>query len=284
MGAGSQAAQISALQELSPFVGGFTEKEARAYKRDVIIATVGRESLSRYQNESSVPDEMAGGSSLAGVENAIMQAGKSPVFSLENDHRAHAATHFALAQQIVQANQQQQMSPIEADSVFAVLVPHLADHMQALQQDILSQGFFQKLKPSFDQLSKYAQLNRRNAIAQVKSQQKQQMQMQEQTQEVMTEEQLKTMQALNDEQRKDMKLAAQQERQQKAGEAKEIALRKKTDSDIENKRKKTDAEVQATRIKAELANNADEKVAENAGEVLTEMAGNTISPFDIEGL
>ena len=47
------------------------------------------------------------GASLAGVENAIMQDGKSPIFSADNEHRSHIVTHLALGTEIITQLQQQ---------------------------------------------------------------------------------------------------------------------------------------------------------------------------------
>lgn len=286
MGAGSQAAQLSALESLQPFAGGFNVQEARAFKRDIIIATVGRESLPRYNNETGQPDNAAGGSSLAGVENAIMQAGKSPIFSEDNEQRSHVATHLALGQQLVQQREQNQMDAVTADSVFQVLIPHLGQHMEALSKDIFAQSFFKQVEQPYAELNRYATFNRKNADAQEKAMAKKQQEQSDNQNKVMNDEELKNMQVHNDENRKDIKLDAQNQRQEKAGQAKEQALAKKTDSEIRIKTAKANSDIAATqkKVAAELSNTATMDAQKDPAKAIQELNGKTISPNDIEPL
>lgn len=281
MGAGSQAAQLAGLQELQPFLGGFNEKEARAYKRDVIVATVGKEMLPRYMNESDVEDSAGGNSSLAVVENAIMEAGKTPGFALNNNHRSHATEHFNLGQQLVQKIQQQGISLVEANSVFEQLLPHLGQHMEALSKDVFAANLFESLRPQFKQLSKYALNNKKNASTEQQAKAEQQAKDAQQTEQVMTDAERKDFVVQKDEARKDEKLGRQNQRQDEQHKTKEKMLIRKTDSDIAVDTAKANAKVSNEKIKAQLTNTADEVPAAQA---LTDMSNKTISPYDIEGI
>ena len=281
-GAGSQVAHLMGLQELQAIAPSFGPREEREFRRQFITATIGAEYVSAFLQEADDVDERAGGASLAGVENAIMQAGKSPIFSKDNEHRAHFTVHAALATETIDLIQQQQMDIIQADSIFHVLVPHLEEHLQALAANPFAQTFYQSAKEAFNQIQRYAQLNRKNAAAQLKKRIKDQQEQAQQQQEVMTDEQLKTMQVMNEEKRKDIKLQAQNERQEKAGQAKEQALKEKTINDAANQRYKVSLDAQTERLKAQLENTAVADAEANPRQALSSMSSSTPAPYDIE--
>jgi len=284
-GAGSQVGHLIGLQEIGEVLGpAFGPREEAAYKRDFISATIGPEQVDRYLRPEDEAEELTGGASLAGVENAIMQAGKAPIFSMDNDHRAHAVTHMALNTQVIQQVQQRQMDVVTADSILNVTVPHTGEHVNALLRDPFAVQFIAKVKPGYDQVVRWAALNRKNAIKVVQARLKAQQEAQQRQAQVLNEEQLKTMQVVNDEKRKDAKLAAQTQRQEEAGEAKREALEQKTSGDLAIKRKKAEGEIEIKRIEAQgnLTNNAVERANENPAAYLNEIAGETPSPTDIE--
>ncbi len=285
VGAGSQVAHLMGLQELQAIVGSFGPREEREFKRQFIMATLGPEYVQTFMQERDDVDEKAGGASLAAVENAIMQQGMSPVFSADNEQRAHFATHMALAQQMTQMLKEQQMDPIAVDKVLTVLVPHLGEHLQALSRSMFTQQFFIQAKPAYDQLVKFAQLNRHNAEQMAQAQQKKQQQEQEQQQEAMSKEQLATYTMQQDEQRKNTKLTAQLERQRQQHETKEAMLVSKTENEIatirhkaiaetEIKQQTTSAKIAAEQTKAAASHDSDEMDEET-----TPIADLPINPF-----
>lgn len=282
MGNGSQAAHILGLENLQPIMGSAGAREEREYKKQWITATFGAEHVSAFLNEEDESDEMTGGASLAGVENAVMQAGKSPIFSPDNDHRAHLVIHLALARQIISQIEQQQTDVVEADTIFAVLVPHMQEHIQALSTNIFAKEFYDKTKPLVDQVVKYATLNRKNAVKVLQTRMKQQQEAQAQQQQVLTEEQLKTMQVMNDEKRKDVKLQAQSQRQEEAGANKAQALAKKTQGELAIKAQKAQGEVQVAKMKEMNKNEKVEEAEVNPSGYLSELNGATPAPTDIE--
>lgn len=273
-GAGSQVAQLIGLQELLPIIGGMGKREEVAYRREWIKATLGMEFVQMFMQDSEDPDEVGGGASLAGVENAIMQEGRSPVFSPANDHRSHFAIHMALGQETIQRITQQMVDVVEADKTFNVLIPHLEQHMQVLANSIFTKRFFEQVRKPFEDLVKYAQLNRRNAIRVLQARQKEQIENQEQTQEVMDDQQRKDFVTTNEERRKDFKIEKQAARQDEAADHKAEALRRKTDADVEATLKKANASAEAARAKS--ANNTP-AAPPNGLE-----PGATPSPFDFE--
>lgn len=230
-GAGSQAALLMGLEALNPIIGSFTVDEQQEYKKLYVSAAVGPEFIDTFAQKPK-PDESRGGSSLAGVENAIMQGGKSPVFSPDNEHRSHWITHYALLSQTMQGVQSQQLDVIEADKIFSVGIPHISDHFNALIANPFAQDFANQVKPYQTELTKFAALNRRNAEKSMQAQQEQAQKDAEQTEMTMNDEQRKNFVTMNEEHRKDTKLQAQTERQKEAGQAKEQALAKKTEGDL----------------------------------------------------
>lgn len=287
-GAGSQVAHLMGLQELQAIVGSFGAREEREFKRQFIMATLGPEYVTPFMQEGDDVDEKSGGASLAGVENAIMQMGKSPIFSMDNEHRSHAATHLALCSQVIQAVVQKKMTPIEADKIFTVTVPHTGEHVQALSKNIFAQSEFEQIRPQFEQVVQYATLNRKNAAKMAQAMRKQEEQRMAAQQQAMTEEELKTMQVVNEERRKDMKLGAQSKRQEAAGAAKEEALERRTESDIMLKKRAVEGDIEAKKMKAAASSGVDSRDTGGgesvASEYLAGLGGETPAPFDIEGV
>jgi len=233
-GEGSTLARIMGLESLMPIAGDFGPREAKEYRRQWIGATMGKEQVTAFMQEADDADSSAGGASLAGVENAIMQSGQSPIFSPDNDQRAHFVTHMALGANIMQQGAQQQMSPIDADRVFTVLIPHIQQHFEAVSKSRFSQIFAREQKKNLDQLVKYATLNRKNAIAMKQAEMRKAQEEQQATQQAMTEEQRKNMQAMGDEKRKDFKIQSQVERAKEANATRAEVMREKVIRDAEN--------------------------------------------------
>lgn len=215
-GDGSTLANIMGLQELMPIAGDFGAREAQAFKRDWIIATRGVEQVSAYMQDADRVDEQAGGASLAGLENNAMQQGQGVIFSADNEHRSHVATHLALGMQVMQGmqpdpqtpQQPPQMDAITADKILTVLVPHIQQHMQALSKSVFAVGFLNKVKAPVDELIKFTNLNRHNAEKQMQAAQQNQANQAQQQQTMMTDEQRKDYVATKDQSRKDQQVAA----------------------------------------------------------------------------
>lgn len=286
-GDGSTLARIMGLEALAPIAGGFGPREANEYKRQWIMATQGPDQVSAFMQDSDKADEQAGGASLAGVENAIMQMGKAPIFSMDNEHRSHLVTHIALAMQIIQALQQQQMSPVDADPILVQVAQHLQPHFQAVAQSPFAQSFAKKVEPAIKQIIQVTEYNRKQAMAMMQAKLKQQQQDQQATQAVMSEEQRKDMQLINEERRKDTKVMSQVERADKANETRAEVTRHAADLKAENERYRIDLEHgnASKRINNEAAiqnKRVDQEGVLELRKQISDMAGNTPSPVDIE--
>lgn len=283
-GDGSTMARIMGLQELQPIAGSFGPREEKEYKREYIMATMGPEYVDVFLQDSDDDDETAGGASLAGVENAIMQMGKAPVFSPDNEHRSHAATHLALAMHMLEGIRNQQMKATDADNVFSVLVPHNGEHVKMLQKSPFAVTFLQKYLPQWKQVIQQAVLNRKRAVQELEAEQKKQVQDQQQTQQVMDDAQRKDFTAQADAKRADFKVQSQVERAKEASDTRASVQKdgavKKADNqrlqiqlDAANKRHEISIEPQAP----------DEAAPQNPiTEKLTQIAGKTPSLSDFE--
>lgn len=283
-GGGSDLALIMGLQELMPIAGDFGPKAALVYNKLWVSATIGKDYVPAFTEEKENPDAVSGGASIAQLENAVMRQGESPLFSLDNEHRAHMAVHMALATNTIQQIQQQQFSPIEADKIFVILVPHLKEHFDALTRSPFTQGFVAQIKKPFEQVVQYATLNAKNAGAQMQAEIKRRQAQEAQQQRVLTDEELKNITTQNDERRKDTKLGAQLQRQAQMTETKADIARTAVEKDAENKRLKVtlDSEVK----KMETLNNSNKTLeTKTLPELRVDIArrgGVTPSPFDIE--
>jgi hypothetical protein len=280
-GDGSTLALIMGLETLAPIVGSLSAKGLKRYQKDLVGATLGTDYIAAYVGTDE-PDEMAGGASLAGTENAIMKMGESPIFSPDNEQRSHIVVHLELGKYIVDARGQQQMEARAADKIFAVLVPHLQEHIKAIANNPYQQQFFESVKGPFGQLSQYASLNRKNAESEIQAQIQKQQQDQAATQQVMGEEERKNMQTQADIQRANVKVAAQNERADKANQTRADIQKEKVIKDSDNQRLKIQLEAQNK--KGGSAPSASQESLPALQAELKGMQGSTISPSDMEPL
>lgn len=276
-GDGSTLALIMGLETLAPFASGFSAKGNREFMKLLVLATMGSDYVAPFLGNEE-PDESSGGASLAQVENAVMQLGKSPQFSPDNEQRAHIATHFELGRYLIQLRQQQQMSSREADQVFTTLVPHLGEHIEFISRNPLQRQFFESIRKPWDQLSEYARLNRKNAESELQAEIKKQQELEAKNNQVLSEEQLKNLQIQSDIRRKDQSQASKDVRADKANEVRGELMRDKVEKDADNQRLKVQLEANVKKGEADTQSLDDLR-----GE-LSRMNGETIAPADIEGI
>lgn len=280
-GDGSTLARIMGLQELQFLTPTFGPKQAREYQREYIIATMGVDYLPAFLPDSAQADEVGGGASLAGVENAVMQLGQNAVFSEDNEHQAHMSTHLALGTNTIQALQQQQSDPVAADKIFTVLVPHLAEHFASISRSPFSQSFKSQVEKPFKQIAEYARLNRKNAEAMLQAQIKKKQEEQEATQQVMSDEERKNMQAKGNESRATFKVQSQVQRAKEASDTRAGIMREKVQKDADNQRLKIQLDHGNKAL--ETAHTIEMDTLEQNREQLREMNGRTPAPADLEG-
>lgn len=281
-GDGSTLARLMGLQEMQFLFPTFGPKQSREYQREYITATMGADYLPAFMPESGEEDEAAGGASLAGVENAVMQIGKSAIFSEDNEHESHMATHLALGTDTIQQIQQQQIDAVEADKIFTNLIPHMAEHYASIVKSPFSQGAKAKVEQPFKQIAEYAKLNRKNAESMVQARIKKQQEEQAANQQMFSEEQRKNIQATNEERRKDLKVQSQVQRAKEASDTRATVAREKIQKDAENERLRISLDHSNKRM--ETLNSIENNNLEQNRELLDGMNGSTPAPGDIEGM
>lgn len=282
-GDGSQVAKLMGLQELQAVAPDFGPEQARSYQREYVLTTMGPEYLDEF-GPTDAPDETAGGASLAGVENAVMRMGESPVFSQDNEHKAHFTTHMALATDTIQRIQQQQMDPVEANKIFQVLIPHMGEHLQILSKSIFAQKYVQQVKKSWDQVQQYATLNAHNAAKQEQAAIKAQQEQQQKQDQLLSDEALKSLQVHSDINRKDMQATSKENR---------ATEQSHTKAELDREKVTTQAANQRLKIQLEHSNNQQKTLQEQDAAVastplpqlrqdLAKINGTDPSPYNIE--
>lgn len=283
-GDGSTLARIMGLQELQPIAGTFGPKAAKEYKREWIMATMGPEYVNAFTQDDRDPDETSGGASLAGVENAVMQLGQSPVFSPDNEQQAHFSTHLALGEHVLQMLQQSQTDPVAADKIFSVLIPHMELHYKTLEGNPFAAQYVLGVKNPWDQLQQEAHFNRKNAVSMIEASIRKQQENQAATQNVMTDAQRKDFVAQSDAKRKDMESQVKLERGKEASDTRGQIQKQSAKDSADNVRLKTELEHEAKM--AVPKEKEDQTLAETPlPELQTELqgiTGRTPGPYDFE--
>lgn len=279
-GDGSTLARIMGLEILGPIAGGFSAEGIKSYQKQMVMAVMGHDYVNDFLGDTE-PDESSGGASLAGVENAIMKAGESPVFSPDNEQRSHIATHFALANHMIQALQQQQTDAVSADKIFNTLIPHLGEHIEYESKNPLEQQFMQSLVKPWKQVQEFAKMNRQAAGKAMQAEIEKRQQSQAQDQQVMTDAQRKDFVAQQDAKRADVKVQEQVNRAKDANVTRGEVMKDKVVRDAEVKRLKVQLDAEAKKNdpgKPDLSNLPESAVRQD----LSNINGSTPAPFDIE--
>ncbi len=284
-GDGSNYARIMGLEAMDRIVSTFNQRELNAWKRDWVEATAGVDYVDTYVTTDS-GDELSGGASVARTEDNLMKLGQEPLFSADNDQAAHADEHMGTLTGIVQAVSQQQMSPVDADKIMAIGIPHITEHIQFMSKaPLFYREVLGKLEKPYKQLLQWAQLNRRNAEAMIAAAMKKQQEDAAATQQVMDENERKNFMAQKDVERADFKVTQQVERAKEANVTRGEVMKEKVRSDADTKRLKVqlDAEVKQNatakgREQTELANSSPEELSLQ----LKGMTGLTPSTVDFE--
>lgn len=287
-GDGSTLARIMGLEALGQIASTFNTKEMAAYKRDWVEATVGVDYIPTFASSDEQPDELTGGASLARTEDNLMSIGKPALFSADNDQEAHADEHMGTLSQIVQAVAQQQMSPVDADRIMTLGIPHLTEHVEFMARaPMFYKDMLNKIEKPFKQLVQWAKLNRRNAEAMVQAAMKKQAEDEALTEQVMDDKERKDFVARADVERADVKVAAQNERADKANQTRADIMKTKVEKDADTKRLKVQLDAEAKQS-ATAKGRTQKELSETApGELssqLSTMIGKTPSTVDFEPL
>lgn len=283
-GDGSTLARILGLQELQAIAPEFGPKQARAYQREYVLAAMGNEYVSTF-GPTDDQDETSGGASLAGVENAVMRASESPIFSNDNEHKAHFTTHMALGKDTIEKIQQQQLDAVQADKIFSVLIPHMEEHWKALQPSIFAVTYIKQTKAAWGQLEQYATLNHHNAAKEYQAQIKKQQEQEAKTNKVLTDEQLKNLQVQGDENRKNIQMQKKEQRSDEANTTRGEVMHEKVTEDAANQRLKINLEAGNKRAALRAVPAEPDLEGEDLPNLRNDLAkinGSTPAPYDLE--
>lgn len=243
VGDGSALAAILNLEQFRSLVPGLPAKGVRQFNRKAAIATVGPDHINTFLGDDNA-DAQSAGSSLAGAENALMRLGESPIFSPDDQHRPHFATHMALNMWVIKLLEQQlqlpetgqTMDPIAADKIFANSIPHTQEHFQAeAQSGPFGAAWAQGQEKNFKQIVNFAQENKARAEQMLSANLKQKTQDTTQTQTVMGDAARKDFVVQKDEARKDTVIMAKEQRQTAAQNVRAETMRSKVLLDAGNK-------------------------------------------------
>ena len=280
-GDGSDVAMLMGLEELAPFAGTFGARAQRNFMKMKVTAALGHEYIDQFVDPVDASEASAAGASVAGLENVVMKFGESPIFSPDNDHKAHFASHMALANYIIQSMQQQQMDVIAADKIFTVLIPHMGDHWNMLSRSPFATVFVGQNLKTWKQVQDYATLNRRNAAKMQQAELKRRAEQEEKQAEVMSDQKLKEIQTLGEERRADFKAKATVERTKEVADTRGEIAKESARSAAETKRLEVQLKADASKSsESALANKSTPEIRQD----IDALNGATPAPYDIENI
>lgn len=282
-GDGSTAGFIVSLNRIGSVAGGFGQQGQQNYRRDIIAANLGNDYAERYLSDLMTPDEAAGGTSLAALENIVMKMGESPIVSRDNQHKSHIGTHAAMLMETIQKVQAQEMEPQEADAIFARGIDHWEQHIKILAEDELNQGYIEQMQGSIRQIKKFAQLNRVRAQKMMQAEVRRRGEEEQAMQAAEMEQQRKDMVTQREEERKDFKVKAQVQRAAEASTTRAEVMKRDVDKRAENQRRDIELRNQNERAKIRKPQEIlADQTTEEIQSTLMNQVGNTANPADFE--
>lgn len=271
-GDGTDAGVIRGLNSLAQDVPAFSAKGQKTYVKMKVQAHMGSDYVDAFTADLQ-PDEVSGGASIAAQENNGFRQGFGAIFSVENEQEEHVNVHLALGMETVRNTLQKKMGVQEASKIYEALIPHLAEHIGYLQQIPYKQPYVLSIKRQWEELRKQAILNKQNAMKELQAQIAKQQQLQEKEAEAMSDIERKNMVAIADIKRDDIKANAKIEQSKEANQTRGEIMREQTRAKAENER-----------LKTQLTAEAKKPSIPDLQSELVDLAGDTMSPTDIEGI
>lgn len=141
IGNGSYADRIARLKNIGQFIGDMPDRKRKQFVRDNIAYIGGDRSLADAYGPDLEQDEPGLERSLAILENnGFMGGGQQDPFSPDNSHEVHFQAHIEFAQQMLGGD------PQKAAGVMQFLAPHMAEHVQALENDPTRRAAFDQFE------------------------------------------------------------------------------------------------------------------------------------------
>jgi hypothetical protein len=150
IGMGSPSVKMDITNQLQAMKGSMDEQGRKSADREWGAVRVGYWNVDKFFNKGNRDSIPSNAQSFAVLENNSMADGREVSVGSDQTHVIHAATHFARAQQMVQAFQGGQMDPIQAVQEMGMLLNHTTIHIQYLSRDITRKAQVQKLTQLMD--------------------------------------------------------------------------------------------------------------------------------------
>ncbi len=141
IGNGSYADRISRLQSIGQFIQDMPDRKRKLFVRDNIAYIGGNRELADMYGPDLEQDEPGIEKTLAILENnGFSIGGQQDPFSPDNAHEVHFPIHLEFATKLLNGD------PQKAASIMPILEPHMAEHVQALENDPTRKAAFDQFK------------------------------------------------------------------------------------------------------------------------------------------
>jgi hypothetical protein len=180
IGQGSASARLQAMGLIGQYLPQLPESNRKRVINANIAAIAGQTGVETF----GIPEEVrpdGNDLSIASLENNALQSGGQVLIDPDQNHATHLAVHIQFGGGIVQAVQNQQVDPRQANQSMQALLPHLLGHLQFLETDPTRQDQFDSMNEQTSELMKIAdQLARMSEDLQQKEMEAQQQAMEQQ--------------------------------------------------------------------------------------------------------
>jgi hypothetical protein len=172
IGYGSPQMRMAAVDETMQIFGSLDEAGRINLLRDRIACRFGQEVVDRYLPPPQTSLRPPMDYKIAVLENATMSSGSGIPVSPGENHFIHASTHLQALDQLDQAVAQGGSQPQQALMAFQMFLPHLAQHVQALGQDLVRKDEVALMRQRLQQLEASAKRLQDELQAQAENMQK----------------------------------------------------------------------------------------------------------------
>jgi len=155
IGQGSASARLQAMNLIGQYLPQLPESNRKRVINANIAAIAGQTGVETFGiPEETRPD--GNDLSIASLENNALQSGGQVLIDPDQNHATHLAVHIQFGGGIVQAVQDQQVDPRQANQSMQALLPHLLGHLQFLETDPTRQDQFDSMNEQTSELMKIA--------------------------------------------------------------------------------------------------------------------------------
>lgn len=161
IGAGSPEMRLLILDEMAQLVPQYDDIGRYNYVRDRTATRVGYEKADRYIPAKPY-SRVAPDVKIAELENAVMRMGQPQLVLPDEDHAAHARTHFPAMDQLIVQLQQQPDSIGQVVPPLALLIRHTTEHVASMSDSVLLQqeaAQFRKMLQNYSAIAENAALH-----------------------------------------------------------------------------------------------------------------------------